>query len=463
MKSPARKTTRLPQNQPLSHQGLAATGQGELSGVYGREFWFAYLSNTSMMVAISLLFRYADFVKVGGGSEGDLGWIVAAGMVGSLVMRWAQAVGIDSLGPRSIWFLSALGFAAGSLAHLWIESARGPAVYAAQVVLRTSIAGVFGASITFISSRVPVVRVAEVIGMLGTSGFVGMMGGTLLGDWVFGPEPSTRAEVNRMFLIAAALGLVTCVASLLATAGAGNGRRRRVPPLTGLVRRYRPGLPLLGVALGVGIGVGLPHNYLRPYTQTLGIPGIMVFFWVYAPVALVTRLLTRRWPSQFGLRRMIVLGFACLGASTLLYLVVDSRWWLVVPAVFAGMGHAFLFPSVTAAGATCFPRRYRGLGVTMMLSMYDLGNLVGAPLAGTLVELGRWAGWPPYPVAFVVIALLLGVLAAAFVTSRFPNYPSPRPRRRRRRSKRAVPGQALPGGSSAPRQPSPRLVHPARE
>ncbi len=461
MKPPARTSSRHKCDLPSPAQGFCASGSpDELAGVYGRAFWFAYLSNTSMMVAISLLFRYADFVKVRGGSEGDLGWIVAAGMVGSLLMRWAQAVGIDSLGPRSVWFWSALGFAASSAAHLWIDTARGPAVYAAQVALRTSIAGVFGASITFISSRVPVVRVAEVIGMLGTSGFVGMMGGTLLGDWVFGPEPSTPAEVNRMFLIAAGLGLVTCVASWLATSGVQGVPRRRVPPVWPLIRRYRPGLALLGVALGVGIGVGLPHNYLRPYTQTLGISGIMVFFWVYAPVALVTRLLTRRWPSQFGLRRMIVLGFSCLVASTLLYLVVSTPGTLVVPAVFTGMGHAFLFPSVTAAGATCFPQRFRGLGVTMMLSMYDLGNLIGAPLAGMLVELGRWAGWPPYPVAFVVIASLLTVLAALFVFSDVPNHPSPRPRRRR--SKRPP----RPRGTRTARpveSPMPALADPERQ
>ncbi len=408
---------------------------------YGWPFWFAYLSNSSMMVAVSLLFRFADFVQITGGSEGDLGWIVAAGMVGSLVMRWAQAVGIDWLGPRKVWFWSGLGFAVASLAHLFIHSCRGPAVYAAQVVLRTSVAGVFGASITFISSRVPVLRGAEGVGMLGTSGFVGMMGGTLLGDWLCAAEPVTRTEVDRMFVVASLLGGLTAVAALLGTRGSGPGRKKRLPPVWPLVRRYHPGMLLL-VALGVGIGIGLPHNYLRPYTATLGIPGIMIFFWVYAPTALVVRLATGRWPTRFGIRRMILAGFGFLVTSTLLYLVVRSPWSLVVPAVFAGAGHAFLFPSVTAGGATCFPQRFRGVGVTLMLSMYDLGNLVGAPLAGMLVELGRALGWPPYPLAFVTIAALLATIAGAFACSGVPNFPQP-PARRRIARTRATAGAAV--------------------
>jgi hypothetical protein len=62
---------------------------------YGRVFWFSYAANLCIMVAITLLFRYADFVTLLGGDEFDLGWIVGVGMVGSLAMRCAQGVGID--------------------------------------------------------------------------------------------------------------------------------------------------------------------------------------------------------------------------------------------------------------------------------------------------------------------------------------------------------------------------------
>ena len=50
---------------------------------YGRPFWLAYLSNALLLAAVALLFRYADFVTLLGGTEFHLGWIVGIGMVGS--------------------------------------------------------------------------------------------------------------------------------------------------------------------------------------------------------------------------------------------------------------------------------------------------------------------------------------------------------------------------------------------
>ena len=46
-------------------------------------------------MAMALLFRYADFITLLGGSEWHLGWIVGIGMVGSLAMRLAMGSCID--------------------------------------------------------------------------------------------------------------------------------------------------------------------------------------------------------------------------------------------------------------------------------------------------------------------------------------------------------------------------------
>src|SRR5437016_6297132 len=71
--------------------------------VYGRAFWLSYLALTSLMVAVSLMYRYADFITFLGGTELELGVVVGVGMVGSLLMRLAQGVGIDRYGSRHIW------------------------------------------------------------------------------------------------------------------------------------------------------------------------------------------------------------------------------------------------------------------------------------------------------------------------------------------------------------------------
>ena len=90
---------------------------------------------------------------------------------------------------------------------------------------------------------------------------------------------------------------------------------------------------------------------------------------------------------------------------------------LLWPAVFMGVAHACLFPAVVAGGSGAFPVRYRGLGTTLMLAMFDLGNLFGAPAFGGVLRWASSAGVPRYQAAFAAVAAALaitGLIYAAF-------------------------------------------------
>lgn len=390
--------------------------KAEGAGAYDRAFWYTYAANTAMMTSISLLFRYADFVSFLGGAEYELGWIVGIGMVGSLVMRLAQGVGIDRYGSRTIWMWSAAGFVLACYGHLWITATDGPTIYALRILFNTSIAGVFGASITYISRRAPVYRMAEIVGTLGTSGFVGMISGAWLGDLIFGGGPADRAHLDFMFEISAVLGIAAFVFAWLATRGAAPPLRRKQPPLLSLVRRYHPGMVLL-VGVAMGFGLGLPQTFLRPFALELGIERIALFFSIYAPTAFITRISIRSLPEKIGIRPMILIGIASLSISMVCCLLVQNEWQLAVPAIFLGIAHALLFPSVVAGGSAVFPIRYRGLGTTLVLAMFDLGNLIGAPTAGAILHHAEKAGLPQYVVMFGSVAAILAMIGLAYYLS----------------------------------------------
>jgi len=380
--------------------------------VYDRSFWLAYLANSLLMIAVSLLFRYSDFIHLLGGSALQLGWIVGIGAVGSLLMRLAQGVGIDRYGPRKIWLISLLVVIVTLVLHLWVARVDTAGIYLLRIAYHTGLAGAFGASITYIARRAPVIRMAELIGMLGSSGFVGMIVGTQLGDILCRAEPLVRFHLDRLFLVAAALAAASLLSAWAATWGVARPVRRRRLPTWWLIRRYHPGNLIL-MGLMMGIGVGLPGTFLRPFAASLGIATIGTFFGVYAVTAFGVRLATRRLPERLGIRPTILLGMACLAASMLLYLFVKSPWQLAIPGVVAGAAHALLFPSVVAGGSQTFPDRYRGLGTTLVLGSFDLGNLIGMPLSGSLVYAADRAGLPGYPVLFSALAILL-VLASGY-------------------------------------------------
>jgi MFS family permease len=379
---------------------------------YDREFWMAYVANALTMMAVSMLVRYADFVTLLGGAEGQLGLIVGTGMVGSLAMRMAQGVGIDRYGPRRIW-LGSLALLVGSLlAHLWITSASGPGIFITRIIMQTSIAGVFGASITYISLRVPPQRVAEIVGTLGTSGFIGILLGPQLSDWICGSHLE-RTHLDRMFAVAALLAAGSLVAALVATRRASVPMPQRIPSVMGVLRKHHPGVILL-VAIAVGGGFAVPNTFLRTFAAERGISQIGVFFSVYAVAAFVVRMLTRRLFTRYGNRPFVLLGLAAMATSVLLYLPVRGVWQLVLPGAVAGTAHALLFPALIAGGSLAFPDRYRGLATTLILAMLDTGNLIGSPLIGGLLHATRRFDLPAYPTMLVTVSLLLVTVGVVF-------------------------------------------------
>jgi MFS family permease len=380
---------------------------------FGAPFWFTYAANTSTMVAVSLLYRYGDFVTFLGGDEVDLGWIVAAGMVGSLLMRLAQGSGIDTYGPRRIWLWSSALFVASCAGHLFVTDVHGPLIYALRVLFQTSVAGFFGASITYISGRAPIARMAEVIGTLGTSGFIGMMIGTQLGDRLLNYSEIDQRHIDNLFLTVTVVGLAGFCFSWLATRGNGVRVKRRQPPILWLIRRYHPGAVLCAGA-ATGFGLGLPTIFLTRYAAELQIPKLAVFFWIYAPTAFVTRMLIRQLPHRWGVRPMVLWGMSSLALGLLSFLLVQREWQFVFPAVLIGIAHAFVFPAAVAGGSGAFPLRYRGLGTTLMLAMFDLGNLIGMPAVGEMLRLYERLGLPQYHAMFVTSASVILLIGLAY-------------------------------------------------
>ena len=380
-------------------------------------FWRAYLANIAVMVAMALLYRYADFVTLLGGTELHLGWIVGVGTVGSLLMRLLLGSAIDRYGPRLVWLSSLVVFSASCFGHLSITNYAGPGVYLLRIAFCSAVAGIMGSAMTFISGRAPVERTAEMIGMLGTSGFLGIVLGTQLGDVLLGTETIARGQVDRMFLIAGTLGLCAMLFVWGATRHQPAPVRRRRPPTVWILRRYFPGTVLL-VGVAMGVAIALPTIFLRTYAAELNIPRIGLFFGVYAPAAILTRLVTRRLPERLGLAPMILVGLGLLMGGQLLLMTVGSEWGFAVPGIVYGMGHAILVPSTLAAGSTAFPGRHRGLGMTFMMASFDVGNLVGAPMAGAIVHFSGTVGLPGYPSLFVSVAAMLGLVAAVFGLTR---------------------------------------------
>jgi len=383
------------------------------SVTYDTHFWFTCAAHAGLMVSISTTFYYAYFVEFYGGGEGLLGWIAGIGMVGAMLMRGFQGVAIDRYGPRIVWMGSLLLLALSLAAHTFVSAAAAPTVFLLRIMMMTGLAGAFGASMAFISLRSPEARMPEMIGVMGSFGFFGQIIGPIIGDWLFRGGEITAQRIDRMFYLAAAAALVTLAFAAAATWHEPRRKAPRLPSLWSLLRTYHPGwLLMMGIAMGTA--VGMPQTFVRPFTASIGIERIQIFFIVYGLSAFGWRILTRQFTDIFGVRTMNVVGLGTFALSTLLYLTVTSEWMLILPAFAGGAAHAFLFPAVVGGGTRIFPKKYRGVGMTLMLAMFDAGNLVGQPLIGGLIVGARQTGWPAYPTMFVVMSGLFTAICVVY-------------------------------------------------
>ncbi|MGH7134916.1 MAG: hypothetical protein ACREHD_04205, partial [Pirellulales bacterium] len=220
-------------------------------------------------------------------------------------------------------------------------------------------------------------------------------------------------HIQNLFLAVTAVTVAGFVFSWFATRGDGVRSKRRQPPMLLVIRRYHPGA-VLWAGAAAGFGLGLPTIFLTRYAAELEIPKLAVFFWIYAPTAFATRLLIRRLPQLWGVRPMLLCGLLSLASGILSFLLVRAEWQFVFPAVLIGIAHAFVFPAAVAGGSGAFPLRYRGLGTTLTLAMFDLGNLVGMPAVGEMLRWYRRFGLPDYPTMFVTASASIFAVAAAY-------------------------------------------------
>lgn len=390
-------TTTLPSNE-------------QMSGVYGRTFWLAYLANSALVMANALTFRFAELVHHLGGTESVAGDIVAVGTAVAVVLRLSISHVLDDYGTRRMWPLCALLFIIGSLTFL-VATQLSWVVYAARIAYFVGLTGMFACSMTHIQNHVPPERRTEIIGNLGSSGFLGMILGSNIGDLVLRFVPDQQTQFLILFGGAAVIGVVYLVIVILLTRDQQHERHVYSPPAFRLLFRFWPGAVVLA-AMIMGLGVTATQTFLTRFATTQKIEAIGTFFTGYALSAFVFRLLVSNWSRTIGRHWMLVRGLLGHVVGHAMLAFATQSWQFIPAAIVCGFGHALLFPAVVSLGSGAFPKECRGAGTAIILGFTDFGSLIFAPILGRIiVEYGFTAMYLTSSSSALLAALAYSVIA----------------------------------------------------
>ncbi len=300
------------------------------------------------------------------------------------MIRFTLARDLDRLGVRRMWVSSSLLFIAGCTL-LMTASEIGWQIYLARTGFAIGLAGMLTSSNVHIQNQVPPLRRTEIIGALGSSGFLGMITGAQLGDLIYDWLPLSRGMFVVMFGTTAVLGMCYLFIVLRLTRGDEHVHQPDTPPVLSLLRQHWPG-PVIVVALAMGVSFVVTTVFLTRQATALDLVGVRTFFTGYALSAFCFRIVSRTWSRTIGRHKMILVGLLGHVVGHLLLIRVTREWDYVAPALFAGFGHALLFPCVVSLGAEGFPVRYRGTGTTVILGFIDVGMALAAQPLGWVID-----------------------------------------------------------------------------
>lgn len=366
-------------------------------------FICAWLANFLLVTANAAVFVFADWIAwlatSGPAAQATYheelpGRIIQTGLIAAIFSRLFLGRTIDRFGVGRVWIALSLSTLLGSIVFLTISSVS-PLLYAGRVLYAVGVSGMFTCSAFHIQACVAEHRRTEFLGLLGSSGFVGMTAGTQLVDGLSRLTGGDPAYFRYVFLIVIACNAAYVLLAWSVTRGFPRPQREIRPTLLRMMKDFWPG-PVVLVAMVMGIVFTVPSLYLVRFNRYAGLGGISGFWTAYAISAFVLRVGTAQLSQKVGRFRLITIGLLAQGTGLLAIIPATQSWHLVLAAIVCGLGHALLFPSIVSLGSGRFPAKYRGSGTNLTMGFMDLGTAISAPLLGRIIDLQVFdrAGYP---------------------------------------------------------------------
>jgi MFS family permease len=344
-----------------------------------RVFVFAWASHFFHATATTAYVHLPGFLKALGASELDIGGLSGTTAGLAIVSRPLLAPLMDRAGRRA--FILAAGAAHVALCVLYCFITHwGIAVYVLRALHGVVEAVIFSVLFTYAADVVPVSRRTEGLAWFGVSAQIPIALAGLLGDGVL-----ARAGYRELFLgtvVAAALGLMLSLPLENPPASPAAAKSRGV-----VACLTQPDLlPLWFVGVAFTTSIAPLFIFLKTYVLHTGVGSVGLFLSLYSLSAAALRVFLGWVPDRIGPKRALVP--AIVGVAAGLWLIARATTALEVGAagMLAGAGHGFAFPIIVGLVVDRARAEERGVAMSLVTSIFDVGLLIGGPLFGAIIE-----------------------------------------------------------------------------
>jgi predicted MFS family arabinose efflux permease len=243
-----------------------------------------------------------------------------------------------------------------------------------------------------IASHAPPERRAEALGVFGLSFFIP----TAIGGWI-GEMVIARFSFSAFFLIGACIALSSALPAMfmkdrMKTAGIGPSRVLEV--------LSRDVLVYVLMALIFGTTFGGIFTFLPLFLYKGGRDGIFIFLLCYSISVIATRTVWRKVVDTADKDVSAILSLSLLSSGAALLTFSGDTPILVVASIITGIGHGFLFPSLSTLIVDTAGRENSGISMALFTGAFDLGLVIGSAALGIILEYGG------FPITFFSCGVL---------------------------------------------------------
>jgi MFS family permease len=343
------------------------------------------------------------------------GLIFTAFSIVSFVLRPLMGHLTDSWNVRGTLISGAAILGATSLAFLvpWL-----PLMFVANGIRGIGWGAYNTAGPTAMAFMAPAARRAEASGYYNVAAFTAIGLAPALSLWLL----SSTGEYGLIFVLATVAGflamgtyaLMPAVGPRGAFRGAFHLPRGGISLETFVERRVLlASLLLVWVALGTPVQIFIPAHAL-----SMGVENIGLYFIMTAVVSIMSRLVVGRFVDRGARGYWIVVGNVISIVGFAVLALSNSLGMFLVAAVINSFGSSLSQPALSALSIDLADRQRMGKSMATFSMFYRVGEGLGAPLAGGLIQLLGYPGMYLGAIACTTVGIVL-----AFVTWRVVGKP----------------------------------------
>ena len=317
-----------------------------------------------------------------GASRSEIGVVMGTAAVASLLSMPVVAWALDVLGRRLSLVLGT-SLVALAMASIYFVRDVGPEIYGVRLVFGLGAGIIFPGYFAFASDIIPAHRRTEGFAVFGIAGLLPLMVNPVSAR--LGIDP---AGLRTFYPWLGGLVLLSLVLMLRVPESSRKAAPRSV--FSGDLLRELCRRRLAPVWLATVVFAGFFSVFAAFATvaaEQRGIGAARDIWLSYALAAVVVRLVGAKLPDKVGPSNIVAPALASYATAMLLLADASTEMSFLAAGAFAGLGHGYCFPVLSAQVVSRIPDSMRGGGLTTFTALWSFASLIAAPSFGKVADL----------------------------------------------------------------------------